>query len=206
MVRKALSAVARVHGRFGLNAAVQLLRGEADDRLIRARLDETRTFGILKDYPEKWLLSLLRRCVTAGWVDFIGGNRPLAILTEAGVAVMKGAQPVRLLLPARQGARPMTIVKKRDRTAGAAMSAGAAEALDADAARVFEALRRHRLDVARDENVPPYVVASDRTLRDLATLRPRNLEELKLAHGIGPAKADRFGPGLLQVIASEGRA
>jgi ATP-dependent DNA helicase RecQ len=206
MVRKVLSAVARIHGRFGLKAAVQLLRGEADDRLMRARLDQTRTFGILKDYPEKWLLSLLRRCVTAGWVDFVGGNRPLAILTEAGSAVMKGVQPARLLLPARQGARPMTIVKGRDRTPGAAMSAGAAEALDADAARVFEALRRHRLDVARDEKVPPYVVASDRTLRDLATLRPRNLQELKLAHGIGPAKADRFGAGLLRVIARQGRA
>ncbi|MBI4953875.1 MAG: HRDC domain-containing protein, partial [Myxococcales bacterium] len=72
--------------------------------------------------------------------------------------------------------------------------------LDAAASRLFEALRAHRLLVARDEGVPPYVVASDRTLRDLAVLRPRTEQELLLAHGIGPAKAERFGAGLLAVV------
>jgi ATP-dependent DNA helicase RecQ len=62
------------------------------------------------------------------------------------------------------------------------------------------------LSLSREAGVPPYVVASDRTLRDLATLRPRNLDELKLAHGIGPAKAERFGPALLQAIAKGNKA
>ena len=48
--------------------------------------------------------------------------------------------------------------------------------------------------------MPPYVVASDRTLRDIANLRPRNADELALAHGIGPAKLERYGPGLLAVV------
>jgi ATP-dependent DNA helicase RecQ len=66
---------------------------------------------------------------------------------------------------------------------------------------LFERLRAHRLEIAKTEKVPPYVVASDRTLRDLATLRPRTLDELKLAHGIGDTKATRYGEGLLAVIA-----
>ncbi|MBI1737021.1 MAG: HRDC domain-containing protein, partial [Candidatus Rokubacteria bacterium] len=48
--------------------------------------------------------------------------------------------------------------------------------------------------------VPPYVIASDRTLRDLARLRPRTLDELTLAHGIGRRKAESYGEGLLRVI------
>ncbi|MFB3118751.1 MAG: ATP-dependent DNA helicase RecQ, partial [Myxococcota bacterium] len=69
VARKALSAVARVHGRFGLSAAVALLRGAKDPRLERSGLDRTPTFGALRAYREEWLTRLLRRCVTAGWVD-----------------------------------------------------------------------------------------------------------------------------------------
>jgi len=51
--------------------------------------------------------------------------------------------------------------------------------------------------------VPPYVVASDRALRDIAALRPRTAAELELAHGIGPAKAAKYGAGFLEVVAAE---
>ncbi|MHC4817082.1 MAG: HRDC domain-containing protein [Planctomycetota bacterium] len=49
--------------------------------------------------------------------------------------------------------------------------------------------------------MPPYVIASDRCLRDLARQRPHTVDELLLVHGIGPAKADRYGEGLLEVVA-----
>src|SRR4029079_11929335 len=99
LVRKALSAVARVHRRFGLQAAVRLLRGEADPRLERAGLDRTPTFGCLREHTEPWLQRVLRRCVTAGWVDLSAGDRPVVILTEAGRAVMKGERAAPLLTP-----------------------------------------------------------------------------------------------------------
>jgi ATP-dependent DNA helicase RecQ len=198
VVRKALSAVARVHRRFGLKAAVQLLRGEADERLSRLRLDETPTFGALRERSESWLMRLLRRCVTAGWVDFTGGDRPVVVLTEAGRAVMKAERPARLLLPrdlapsAPRGARPT-------RRGGARSSVDAE--LTPAAAVVFEALRAHRLALSRREGVPPYVVASDRTLRELASARPRTAGDLLGVYGIGPAKAERYGAGFLDVIA-----
>jgi len=52
--------------------------------------------------------------------------------------------------------------------------------------------------------VPPYVVASDRSLRDIAVLRPKTLTELQSAHGIGPAKATRYGDGILAVVRASG--
>jgi ATP-dependent DNA helicase RecQ len=104
VVRKALSGVARVHRRFGLQAAVQLLRGQPDPRLERAGLDRTSTFGCLREHSEPWLLRVLRRCVTAGWVDLTAGDRPVVVLTEAGRAVMKAERPARLLLPSRESA------------------------------------------------------------------------------------------------------
>lgn len=66
---------------------------------------------------------------------------------------------------------------------------------------MFEALRAHRLSVSRAQGVPPFVVASDRTLRDMAALQPRSLGELMSVHGIGAVKADRYGRGFLDTVA-----
>jgi len=195
-VRKALSAVARVHGRFGIAAAAKLLRGDRDPRLESSGLDRSPTFGILSESEGEWLLRLLRRCVTAGWVDFHGGDRPVVVLTDDGRAVMRGERPARLLLPPARGPQPTAPGPAPRRRA-----VDPAEIqLDAAASGLFEALRRHRLDLARRESVRPYVVASDRSLRDIAALRPRTLADLQLAYGIGPAKAEKYGEGLLAIV------
>jgi ATP-dependent DNA helicase RecQ len=201
IVRKALSGVARVHERFGLQTVVKLVRGEPDERLERAGLTRVVTFGNLKEHPATWLLALLRRCVSAGWVSFSGRERPVVVLTEEGRAVMKGARPARLLLPPLT--RRAQAAPGGDRPAGTSRRRPAREAaeLDMAAQALFEALRRHRLAVARAEGLAPFIVASDRTLRDIATLRPRTLAELEEAHGVGRHKAERYGAGLLRVVA-----
>jgi ATP-dependent DNA helicase RecQ len=198
LVRKALSGVARVHGRFGLRAAALLLCGKADDRLQWSRLDKTSTYGVLADRPMPWVRTLLRRCVTAGWVDFAGGERPLAVLTGAGREVMKGNRPARLLLPPKRRAKPAR--GGAARSDGRAVAGAGDDALDPLGAEVFEALRRHRMSVAKAGAIPAYMVASDRTLRDVAMLRPRTADELMQAHGIGSAKLERYGEGLLRVV------
>lgn len=205
VVRKALSAVARIHGRYGLSAAVALLRGADDPRLRSARLDLTKTFGILSDRSETWLTKLLRRCVTAGWVDFDGGDRPVAVLTEAGGAVMRGERPVRLLLPPEKGALVPSAPASGGRSFVVRRKGATPEdaPLDEAATARFEALREHRLTVAQVEGVPPYVVASDRALREMALLfaePPSSVAELTLAHGIGETKAERYGEGFLAVL------
>jgi len=202
IVRKALSAIARVHNRYGLTAGVALLRGNDDPRLQREGLDRTKTFGILQEHSDEWLTRLLRRCVTAGWVDFVGGDRPLVVLTEEGAGVMRSERPVRLLLPPLKSNRPAALRAAGGRPRGSARARHAEfeEALDERGAALFEALRAHRLEVARAESVPPYVVASDRTLREIAQVRPQTRPDLLLVHGIGPAKADRYGDELLRVV------
>jgi len=205
IVRKALSGVARVQGRFGLQTAVALIHGEADERLERAGLTATASFGNLREHSSLWLTRLLRRCVTAGWVSFTGAERPVVTLTEDGRAVMKGQRPARLLLPAAAEARP-AVDEPRPKRRPAAAPAAAMEELDAEAQRLFEALRAWRLSVAREESMAPFMVASDRTLRDIARLRPRTLDELAQAYGIGRHKALRYGLAVLRVVADAVRA
>ena len=200
MVRKALSAVARVDRRYGLTAAVKLLAGLPDPRLARAGLDRTPTFGSLREHAEPWLTQLLRRCVTAGWVDFTPGDKPIVLLTRSGRAVMKGDRPARLVLPREGGGETTTLLRGSAGSRGG-RSPEATDSLPPEAESLFEALRLLRLELAREESVPAFVVASDRTLRDIALLRPKTLDALLLAHGIGPAKAERYGERILAVVA-----
>ncbi len=197
VARKALSAVARIDGRFGLQAAARLLRGDADPRLLKSGLDQTPTFGAMKERSEEWITRLLRRCVTAGWIDFRGDERPVVVLTPEGRAVMKAERPARIVLPPLATSRttrgPGGRGGKKPKVTGD---------LDEAATKLFESLRSLRLEISRQEKVPPYVVASDRTLRDVAVSKPRTLDELKLAHGIGDAKAARYGERLLAVVAA----
>jgi ATP-dependent DNA helicase RecQ len=154
--------------------------------------------------------------VTAGWVDFFGLDRPVVALTEEGISTMRAERPVRLLLPPFETA-PIPKTKSRgssnrNRTTtrgevprrAASRSAAARESAETlgDRDRVlFDALRSHRLKRASASGVPPYVVASDRTLREISAARPRTIDALLLIHGIGPAKAKRYGKGLLGVVA-----
>lgn len=233
LVRKALSAVARIQGRYGLSAAEALLRGADDPRLRSAGLDRTPTFGILADRSELWLTRLLRRCVTAGWVDFDGGDRPVIVLTQAGAAVMRGERPARLLLPPDEGrsgrsggshgsasslggppgtARGNAFVVRRRSTPGDPGRARGSEEYTAEhklageALARFEALRAHRLRIAQTEGIAAYIVASDRTLRELAEANPRSERQLLQIHGIGENKLKRYGAGFLDALAEHERA
>ncbi|MGB1698317.1 MAG: RecQ family ATP-dependent DNA helicase [Nannocystaceae bacterium] len=197
VVRKILSAVARCHDRLGLGAAVRLAKGSEDPRLRRYRLDEVRTFGALSEFPEPWLTRVARRCVSAGWVSFTSGDHPVVLLTQDGDAVMRGnVAPKISLPPVRSTSGRAARSSTRSRTPSAEDAT-----LDAEASALFEALRVHRLEVSREHSVPPYVVASDRTLREVAVLRPGDMDALLEVHGIGPSKAARFGEGLLEVVA-----
>jgi ATP-dependent DNA helicase RecQ len=193
IVQKALSGVARAHGRFGLTAVVKLLTGSRDPRLERAGLLNIRTFGTLAGRSEDWVLSVLRRCVTAGWVSFSASERPVVLLTEEGRRVMMGQHEARLVLP-RSAATSETRPSKRS------VRREEPEELDATGQALFEELRQHRLEIARREGVPPYVIASDRTLKDIARLRPTTAEALLTAHGVGKAKAERYGEAWIEVV------
>ncbi len=193
VVRKALSAIARVHERFGLTAAVKLLRGSEDDRLARDGLYETPTWGALAEHSEEWLLRLLRRCVTAGWVDFTSGDRPMVRLTSAGRAVMKAERPARLLLPPTESPLSPGLAKaqgggdhRRQRRRRGAVR-GLASTPDAAGPRAGRApLRRgRRPHPARDRRHP---AVQPRRAGSALRHRPREAREVRPgpAGGRGP--------------------
>jgi ATP-dependent DNA helicase RecQ len=206
LARILLSGVARVNGRFGMKMAVKLLHGEPEPRLESRGLTQTPTFGRLKDRSPEWIQRALSRCVTAGWVGFTGDERPVVRLTDDGLAVMRGQRPARWLPPPEAAPGARRAGRSGVRAPGGASNRAARGAatpdapLDADAHALFEALRTVRTTLAQEQGLPAYVVAHDRTLRELARLQPSNAVELMQVPGFGPSKIERYAGAFLGVI------
>ena len=201
VVKKALSAVARAQRRAGLVAISDMLKGVDSEKTRKFGFTSLSTFGLLSDRPGEWIVSLLRSLLAAGWIDLTTNEHPVPYLTRAGAEVMKGAVPAKILLPVevRGDARG-----SRGRTRSSSSSAREAPVLDASVQPIFERLRAHRAEVAKLRGVPAYVVALDRTLVEMAQVRPKTTDQLLMLHGMGPARAEQYGDGFLRVLQQPG--
>ncbi|MBW2456095.1 MAG: ATP-dependent DNA helicase RecQ [Deltaproteobacteria bacterium] len=193
VVQKALSGVARLQGRAGLAALASSLHGADTERMRQLGLTRLSTHGLLNDRPQRWIMALLRRLMTASLVDLTASDFPVPYLTGEGRATMTGALPVRVILPSERVGRARPKKRAKKKAAAAALLGAADEPL-------FDQLRAARMEAAKARGVPPYVVCHDRTLVEIATAKPMTLAELELIHGMGPARIDAHGEGFLSVV------
>jgi len=202
VVQKALSGVARLRGRAGLAALAASLHGADTERMRQLGLTRLSTHGLLSDRPQRWIMALLRRLMTAALVDVTASDFPVPFLTATGRDTMTGALPVRVVLPSEKVGRARPKKKKR------ATKGAAAALVDASDAELFELLRASRMQAAQERGVPAYVVCHDRTLIEIATAKPTTVAELERVHGMGPARIEAHGERFLAVVraaAEDGR-
>lgn len=206
LVRKALSGVARAQRRAGLQAIVDMLCGADGERTRKFGFTELSTFGLLKTQEREWVVALLRALLAAGWIDLTSTEHPVPYLTRAGGDVMRGVTPARIVLPPahapRRRARDTSDRAARAERPESSRKRDAAAELDDPSRSIFERLRAHRAELARSRRVPAYVVALDRTLVELATLRPRSLDALGAIYGFGPSRIEQYGQSFLDALSS----
>ncbi len=188
VVRKALSGVARAKGRVGMRAVAEMLHGSKNAKLERMGLTELSTHGLLKEKSVEWLLSLLRRCLTAGFVQLSSGDFPVVGLTREGHEVMHARELPRMLLPSE---------KKRSKK-GSSGRSGAG--IDIPGGPEMDALKRARATLAAAQGVPAYVICSNRTLADMLDKRPTNEEQLLDVYGMGEKRVSDFGASFLAAL------
>ncbi len=187
--QKALSAVHRTGGRFGALHLIDLLRGEATEKVLRHGHDKLPTFGVGTELDLRGWRNVFRQLVARGCLKTdLDGYNTLA-LTPRAWPVLKGEERLAL----REERKSAKKTKKRR------VSEEAAAPLFGHEAR-FEALRAWRMKVARARGVAPYVVFHDRTLRELAARNPSTLEELAGITGIGEQKLKHYGNAVLKVL------
>jgi ATP-dependent DNA helicase RecQ len=189
--RMALSCVYRSGQRFGVGHLTDILRGEQTERVASFGHDRLTTFGIGRALDERRWKGVFRQLLALGLLETDPDGHGSLRLTEASRPVLRGEAPVLL----REEAAPVAGGRRR----GKSTAPGETAVAPADDP-LFEALRALRARLAREQNVPAYVIFHDSTLRAVAALRPRDRHALAGVPGIGGAKLDRYGEALLEVV------
>jgi ATP-dependent DNA helicase RecQ len=189
--QKALSCIHRTGERFGQAYIIEVLLGGDDPRIAQFSHDAISTYGIGKEHDKTTWRAILRQLIALRLIDVdFAGHGGLSI-SEAGRTFLRERPVLRLRVPGKPRSA-------RDRSVRGQASAALP---DADKS-LFQALRDKRIEIARAQNVPPYVIFHDKTLIELAAARPRSRAQMAKVPGVGEAKLDRYGPAFLAVIAA----
>ena len=181
--RAILRCVMETGQHFGVSVIAETLCGAESDKVRKYHMDEEATYGLLRDMTQKEVRDRIRFLIDEGVLALSPGPYPVVLLGERAEDAVLGGLYMRTVKEERPAARrPVP------------------EELDGAQAELFGRLRALRARLARRQGIPAYAVFSDKTLRELAVVRPRTLEELKSVSGIGDAKARKYGKQVLEEI------
>jgi len=191
----ALSCVYRTGQRFGVGHLIDVLLGKQTARIEKFGHQQLSTYGIGTEHTAQQWGSVFRQLIAGGFleadVEAYGGLK----LTSAARPVLKGEQQISLRRDAepakRKSARTARDDKSREPFAGASED------------RLWLALKAKRMELAREQGVPPYVIFHDSTLLEMRDQRPGSLTELGRISGVGQGKLARYGDDFLKVIEDE---
>ncbi len=189
---KALAAVYRTGERFGTGHLIDVLIGTVNEKTERFGHVDMPVFGAGKDLPVRTWQSVFRQLLAAGLIS----------VDHAAFGAMKLEPDARAVFK-----RERQVFFRKDRPTSGKAARGAKSGSQRERAdlagsdlELFELLRAERFSIAKELNVPPYVVFPDATLIALAKERPRDFDELLDIPGIGESKRERYGEAFLAVI------
>lgn len=188
---KALSAVYRTGQRFGVGHLTDVLLGKSSDRMQQLGHDQIKTFGIGTEYSKDAWRSIFRQLVAQNLLKVDVEHHGGLSLTDLGTSFLKEKPELRLRKPteAKQARR----AERKSRASAGGIVQTADQAL-------FQALRALRAELAKAQNLPPYVIFHDRTLQEFALHRPQNAETMRGISGVGDRKMERYGEAFLACI------
>ena len=177
-----LKLVQELHGRFGKGVVAQAATGSHNQRMQEIGTPSLANFGALQKLTKQAAASLIDYLVAIGVLKTAGAQYPVIQVGKRGWAVLEGEQTV----TRRQEKSP-----DRSRTQVEESP---------DVAALFDRLREKRRKLAADQGVPPFMVFSDRTLHDMARLKPQTRRDFLEVNGVGQQKLARYGETMMRVI------
>ena len=185
--RMAFSAMLRTGESFGAEHLIAILRGDRSERVLRRGHDQLSTFGVGRDLAKPQWQSIFRQLMGLDLIRPDPTRHGAFRLTEAARPILRGEAS--LELRADTGARTPAAPERRVLAQVAEEDEG-----------LLAALKAKRRALAEAQGVPAYVIFPDRTLIEMATVRPETLDAMRGITGIGATKLDRFGPTFLAVL------
>ncbi len=185
LARKILSCVYRVQQKFGMHYVVDVLRGTKTEMIARYRHDQLSTFNLLPEMSKPALIYYIQAMIHLGLLVLTAGQYPVMMLTDAAIPVLKGEVPVQF--------REFEKSTKKSKRSKTSIDSGSADK------KLVDTLKALRKQLADKAGIPPYMVLPDRTLNEMATVRPQTEAEFLQLNGVGPAKLKQYGAAFLAV-------
>lgn len=182
--QKALSAVFRTGQRFGVSYLTKVLRGQETARMVTLGHNQIPTFGVGAELRKKDWAAVFRQLLAGGHLTLDASGFGSLLLTPKSRVVLQGKETLLLRKPTQKQA----------------VAPEAQPGLERHELLLWEELRLRRLEISREEGVPPYVVAHDAHLLALLRRRPETLEEMLEVNGFGESKVTRYGQKFLDVL------
>lgn len=178
--QKILSCIKRTNERFGFTIIAKVLRGSKSKRILDWGLNQLPTYGIMNDHTEKEIIHLCHQLLTHHYLtlDLSHPNIPVAKLTPLAIEVLKGKRRVWLPKDKQQPALP-----EQTRSS-----------------QLFEELRALRKTISEQEQLPPYIIFQDSTLKEMCRRLPLTEDEMLAIPGVGELKYGKFGQAFLTLI------
>jgi ATP-dependent DNA helicase RecQ len=182
--RMLLSTILRTEQKFGLHYVIDVLKGSREQRLLQNGHDTLSVYGIGDEYSKVQWLTIGDKLLELGAVQI--GEFKVYKLTPFGVEVIKGAHTIDL--------------KKERLTVQKAKAKRKVTYFDDYDVEMYDRLRELRREIASEKGIPPYIVFSDKTLKDLSVKQPDSKEAMLEVHGIGEVKFERYGEAFLEIL------
>jgi len=193
-----LETVSWYRGRFGVSRIVETLRGSRSKALLAHGAEACPTYGTYRAYSKPAMTGLVKALIDSGHLQVEGTEYPTIDVTSKGQEVQQGIGAVMLMHPLEH--RCDSPAKKPPREKAA--SPVARQVAPADP-QLFERLRQLRTELAEEEDVAPFLIFHDKTLKAIAGYKPVSPAALLEIPGIGALKAERYGRRVLQVVNGE---
>lgn len=173
--QKILSCVIRMKERFGISLVADVLKGSQNKKVLKYGFDKLSTYSLLSNLKVKEITDLINHLLAEQYLTLAGGQFPVVKLTRKAVPVLKSQEKV------------YRKVRKRKEAA-------------APDSHLFEKLRTLRKEISQRENLPPYVIFHDSTLREMAEVCPTDQASMLTIKGMGETKFTRYGHLFLELI------
>lgn len=182
--QKILSCIYRLDQRYGTSTVVDCLMGSKNKNAREKELNKISTYGIMKDKSKTYIKDLIGTLTADGFIKVSGTTYPILKLTEKSKDVLFGQ--VKVLVNIRS---------KEERV----RKDGFDENLSYDE-KLFKHLKEVRLDMARMRNIPPFIIFSDASLKEMSQKKPRTEDEMLMIKGVGDKKLLQYGDIFLAEI------
>ncbi|NUQ24770.1 MAG: DNA helicase RecQ [Saprospiraceae bacterium] len=190
LAQKALSAVYRLREKVGMQMLIDILRGAGKKELLSQGYDQIKTYGAGRDLSAGEWQQHLSLLLNLGYIEIAHDQHHVLKLTPASKRVLFENEKVQLI-------RMKTLKDRQEQEKEKAQQVTVRQRTTGE---LFELLRQHRLKLARERGIPPYLIFSDATLEEMAAMKPLNESEMSRISGVGDFKLKEYGTDFIDLI------